>query len=204
MIDVIGGIVINEIKDLPFIDKYAGVVKVLRFRDKTANGNSVIKSFPADCRTTLEECESGRYKDLTPDDDKKSVTYLEDTGLRIVGREGNYLMFEATYDLVSWLNLPKLGFTDCSYSGIAILGILKKLPPRPFNSGVYHLIDIQFVTQRPKSSNPFAKYSYDETVTQHLMYPYDYFVLALRVTFRVDMRCITISALTPPVDCVTK
>lgn len=203
MIGIIGNIVIDQVKDLPFIDKYTGVVKVLKYAD-TSSGSKVIKSFPAACTTTLDECESGRYKDYTPDESKKSITYLEDTGLRVVGREGNYLLFEANYDLVSWLNLPKLGFTDCSYSGTAILGILKKLPARPFNSGNYHLIDIQFVSQRPKSVNPFAKYSYDETVMQFLMYPFDYFVLALRVTFRVDMRCITIASLTPPVDCVDK
>lgn len=204
MIGIIGKIVIDQIKDLPFIDKYAGVVKVLTFADQGEGGRSIRRSFPVDCQTTLEECESGRYKDLTPDDNKKSVTYLEDTGLRVSGREGNYLLFEANYDLVCWLNMPKLGFTDCSYSGKAILGILKKLPARPFNSGNYHLIDIQFVSQRPKSANPFSKYSYDETVQQFLMYPHDYFVMSLRVTFRMDLRCLTIAALTPPVDCVTK
>jgi len=204
MIGIIGKIFIDQIKDLPFIDKYAGVVKVLTYHEKAKGGNTIKKTFPADCQTTLEECESGRYKELTPTDDKRSVTYLEDLGLRVVGREGNYLLFEANYDLVSWLNLPKLGFTDCSYSGVAMLGILKKLPARPFNFGNYHLIDIQFVSQRPKSANPFSKYSYDEAVTQHLMYPFDYFVLNFRVTFRVDLRCISIAALTPPVDCVDK
>jgi hypothetical protein len=199
----IGKITIDQIKDLPFIDKYTGVVQVLKYAD-TSSGSKVIKSFPADCQTTLEDCESGRYKDFTPNDDKRSVTYLEDTGLRIVSREGPYLHMEANFDLVSWLNLPKLGFTGCAYSGLAILGILKKLPTRPFNSGNYHHINIQFVTQKPKSQNPFAKYSYDETVMQFLMYPFDYFVLALRVTFTVDLRCITIAALTPPVDCVNK
>ena len=130
--------------------------------------------------------------------------YLEDTGLRLVSKEGNYLNWRAQYNLVVWLNLPKLGFNGCSYSATAMLSILKKLPARPFNSGQHHLINIQAVGQQPKTTNPFSRYSYDESVNQFLMYPYDFFVLLLDVSFQNDLRCINIASLSPALDCVDK
>lgn len=203
MINQVGNIIISKLVGLPFLDKYTGVVKPITILDKNATGGTIRKVFPASCQTSLSDCDSGRYKDLLPDDSKKSVLFLKDTGLRLNTRQGNYLTFSATYDLVVWLNMPKLGFTDCSYSGIAIVSILKQLPERPFNSGIYHLVNISFQGQRPKSVNPFAEYTIDEAITQYLLYPNDYFILALQVDYRVDLRCLEIAPLDAPVYCVT-
>lgn len=204
MINQVGNILIGKLTTLPFLDKYTGVVKPITILDKNTNGSTIRKVFPASCQTTLTDCDSGRYKDLLPDDSKKSVLFLKDTGLRLTARQGNYLYFSATYDLVCWLNMPKLGFSDCSYSGIAIASILKLLPERPFNSGNYHLVNIQFQGQRPKSVNPFAEYTIDEAITQYLLYPFDYFVLSFQVDFRFDLRCLEVEPIGAELDCVTK
>lgn len=204
MISQVGDIIIDRIEDLPFMDKYAGVVRIARYKDPTAEGTAKTKIFPVSCKITEEQCDDGRYMDLCPDSKKKSVLYLEDTSLRPTKKNGHIWEFTATYDLICWLNMPKLGFSDCSYSGIAIAGILKKIATRPFNSGIYQLVNIQFAGQKPKSINPFAKYTYDETITQFLLYPYDYFALMLQVDFRVDMRCINIQDLGPALNCVDK
>lgn len=207
MIAQVGDILIDKLVGLPFLDKYAGVVKPIVYNEKSGAGNKtalIRKTFPAACRTTWADCQGGRYMDLVPDSSKKSVLYLEDLGLRAVAEQGAYLTFVATYDLVCWLNMPLLGYGDCSYSGIAIASILKKLPARPFNTAKYQLVDIRFTSQKPKSVNPFAKYSYDEAVNQFLMYPYDYFVLGMEVGFRINLNCINIEALEPELECVTK
>lgn len=204
MINQIGNILIDQLKYLPFVDKYAGVVKVIAYNEK--NGNKrLLKFYPAACTTTATQCENNsRYLDLCPDSSKKSVMYLEDTGLRLTSRVGNKLNFSVNFDLVCWLNMPKLGFADCSYSGIAIASILKVLPLTPQNVGNYHLVNTNFVSQKPKSTNPFSKYSYDETINQFLMYPFDYFVLSLQTDFQIDLRCIDITALTPEIPCLNK
>jgi hypothetical protein len=205
VISAIGNIVINKLSDLPFVDKYAGAVRVASYAVKDGN-QTLTKKFPVDCKTTETECQNkSRYFDLCPDSKKRSVMYLEDTGIRPGEKKGNYQHFTASYDLVCWLNMPLLGFSDCSYSGIAIAGILQRIGSGPaFNSPPYQLIDIQFAGQKSKMNNPFLKYSYDETVNQFLLYPYDYFVLALQVNFRIDLRCITAAQLNPPIDCINK
>lgn len=205
MIGQIGNIVIDQFKNLPFVDKYAGVVKSITYNEKNGTAGTIKKIFPAACTLTATECENySRYLDLCPDSSKKSVMYLEDTGLRLTKREGNYLYFSVQLNLVVWLNMPKLGYTGCSYSAIAIIDIIKSIPQRPFNSGNYHQVSINFATQQPKSLNPFSKYSYDETVNQFLMYPYDYFVLALNIDFKMDLRCLEITPIDSEIDCLIK
>lgn len=200
MIKQIGNILISKVGTLPFVDKYAGVVKTLSFVAQEGT-KQVKKMFPAACNITLEECSSGRYKDLIPDSSKKSVLYLEDKGLRIVRREGGLIFFKASYDLVCWLNMPKLGFADCSYSGIAITSILAKLPTTPFNNGIYNRIAINVVSQATTQNNPFQKYSYDETINQFLMFPFDYFTLAIEIDFVVNQKCLSVAELNPPLPC---
>lgn len=200
MINQVGNILINKFATLPFVDKYAGVVKTLSFMMPKGE-TTVKKMFPAACSTTIEECESGQYKDLIPDSSKKSVMYLEDKGMRFIKREGGNLYWRGTYDLVCWLNMKKLGFTDCSYSAIAITSIIAKVPLTPFNDGIYQRISIMPISQGSKQVNPFQKYSYDETVTQYLMYPFDYFVLTLEVDFIINQKCLEIPALNPPINC---
>lgn len=205
MISQIGDIIIDKISGLPFIDKYTGVVKILSYKDKLPNGNFQTKKFPAACNITLDECSTGRYKDLIPDDSKKSVLYLEDRGMRFIKKEGANISWRASYNLICWLNMPKLGFNDCSYSAIAITSIVSKLPTTPFNSplfnNIYQKVNINLIGQESKANSPFAKYSYDETINQFLMYPFDYFTLLLDVDFTVNQKCIEIPALNPPILC---
>lgn len=199
MVADIGNIIVNSLVSLPFIDKYAGCVRIGQYKDKDK-----VKKFPISCATSADACEgpNSRYLDLCPDDTKKSVLYLEENFLRVSKREGNYIYFEGSFDLVCWINMPKLGYTDCSYSATAILGIMKKLGVKPFNESVYSLIKIDVAGQRPKNINPFSKYTYDETITQFLLYPYDFFVLTLNVSFRCDLRCLQVTPIGVPLNCL--
>lgn len=200
MIVDVGDIIISKINTLPFIDKVAGVVRVASFKD-----GKTTKKYPISCRTSFDDCLKGkRYFDLCPDSSKKSVLYLEGLPLRQTKKEGNYIYFTAQYNLICWLNLPKLGFTGCSYSASAIQALYKKLSINRFNSANYHYVDINILGQQPKDVDPFSKYSYDETVNQYLLYPYDFFVLTINVDFQFDSRCLKIESLNPAIDCVTK
>lgn len=201
MVIDIGDIIIGKLNSLPFIDKIAGVVKPIVYNSVGEGKKITKKTFPASCRTTWEQCESGRYKDLIPDSSKKSVLYLEDNGVRFVSRDGAKTKWKASYNLVCWLNMPKLGFEGCSYSSTAIASIISKLPVTPFNDGIFHYIQINPVGQQQKALNPFQKYSYDETVNQFLMYPFDYFVLLIEVDFTTDKRCLEVTPISSSTDC---
>lgn len=203
MIVSIGDIIIDKIKLLPFLDKYAGVVQVLAYKSTDKSGKVTKKTFPASCNVTFEQCKSGQYKDLCPDSTKKSVLYLEDNGIRFVKREGGRTYWKASLNLCCWLNMPNLGYSNCSYSAIAVEGILSKFPVTPFNSGVFTRTQINVVGQLSKTQaqQTFLKYTYDETVNQFMMYPYDFFVLLLEVDFVTDKSCLSSANINSPISC---
>lgn len=203
MTSEIADILINRLVDLPFVDKYAGIVKPVVMVQ-----NKVRKTFPAATRLLISECaevdgNSSVYTDLCPDSRYKSLLYLEDRGTRFVRSEGARYFWETSFDLVCWLNMPRLGFEGLKYSAIAINGIISKFPRTPFNSGIFSRINIKPVGQAPIGQSPFSQYSYDEAVTQLLMYPYDYFVLSLSVEFCVNKGCISETAISDPASCLT-
>jgi hypothetical protein len=201
----VGDIIINRLLGISFLDKYAGVVRVLSYSEVDGSKKSIKKTFPASCRTVFtEQCDSKdkRYFDLCPDDKKKSVLYLEDKGVVFNKLDRHKLYYTATYDLICWLNLPKLGSASCSFSAQAISTIIKKLwTSGARNEGIYQQLWIQVAGQREKTYNPFLKYSYNLEKQQFLMFPFDFFVLPLRVDFCIDERCLTDAVIGPALDC---
>lgn len=195
MTNEIGEIIISKVQTLPFIDKYSGVVKTISYTN-----NGAKKTFPAGLKLTLEACESGHYKDLCPDSNKRSVLFLEDKGATVLSQEGKEIKWRADYDLVCWINNKKIG-SATPFSGTAIAQLLKRLSLNPFNSGVYQKIKINVIGQKPKSANPFLKYTLEEETTQYLMWPYDCFVLELRVEYSINKDCIVIEDLETETQC---
>lgn len=199
----IGDIIIDRLSTLPWLDKYTGVVKTLTYQSRDKDGKTSIKKMPVNCRVSAAECSSGRYGDMLPDSGVKSVLFLEDNGVRFTKRDGNKFYFRASYNLVVWLNLPGLGYEGCSYSGIAIAGILSKIPQVPFqNTGsIYQMVNINVDGQLGNNTNPFAKYTIPEEITQYLMYPFESFVLPITVDFMTNKSCLDIPYVPAPALC---
>ncbi len=187
----IANILKEEIQGLPFIDRLGGLVKVIRKQEVTDKG-TIVKSFPVDCGTTLQDCNTGKYKDLIPNSKYKSIHYFEDLGITISGQDQATFTFDAKLKLVGWLNLKKLGKTDCSVSHLAQAAILKKIRSKNFNDVSRGITNIQIRCTGidPKTSVIFSKYSYPEEVTQYLMYPFDYYAMNFNVSFTVSTSCI--------------
>ena len=206
MTNDLGDIIIYKLQSLPWFDKYTSVVKILSYQSKNKQGNNVIKKMPVSCQTTAEDCTSGRYIDLCPNSDKKSVVFLKDKGTRFVSRNGDKYSWRSSLDLVVWLNLPKLGYEGCSYSGIAITGVLSKLPSVPFQitGSIYQRVSINLDGQLPNTSNPFAEYSFPEEITQYLMYPYEAFTLPISVDFMTNRACLDVPYIPQQLDCIIK
>jgi hypothetical protein len=201
MIIDIGNIIISKLTDLPFVDKYAGVVKPVTYSNEGAEGKLIKKTVPISCNITSQEGAAGRYMDLCPDSSKKSVLYLEDKYVRFVKRDGDKYTFQASFDLVCWLNLPKLGLEQCSVSAKAILSIITAFRNIPSNEGIFHQLLITPLGQDSKARNPFAKWSYDEEVTQFLLYPYDHFLVPIQVDFVVNRKCVEEFQINDPIGC---
>lgn len=187
-------IVLNLVKDLPWVDKYAGMTRTV-VQTQVGDGTKPVKKyFPVACNVTDSDCvKQGTLRDLVPDINYKSVMYFEDNGTRVLGSEGPFINMQSNIRLVAWLNGKMLGYNGCTISSIAVISILKNLyeqQGRPFNSGNFLKIQMNAVSQEVKTANIFSKYSYDESITQYLMHPFDYFALNLQINFSISHNCI--------------
>lgn len=176
-----------------FIDKLAGVVKVITKTDKDGDNRTIEKRFPVACGVTYNECiNTGVYKDLVPNSKLGCIIYLEEVSNTFLGNKGRKSAWKAQYRLVCWMNKKKLGKdAECSISSQVIMTLINAFPQFPNNVDEFQQLFIRVIGQDPKSLNPFAKYGYGEDVNQYLMHPFDYFSLALEATFEIDQSCFT-------------
>ena len=185
----------NQISDLTWVDKIAGLVQTANIRQKTGD-NVTDKSYPISCDITEDACLKGAYQDLCPNSKKKSVVYFEDQGVTFDRQEGNRLYYVSSLRLVCWLNLQliqevgcKKDVTGCGTSGDYVIEVIKKFNYVPFNVGGLYMIMIQPPSQVERSVEIFSKYTYNEEALQYLMFPYDYF--ALNITTNFTIPCLT-------------
>jgi hypothetical protein len=184
-------ILVNYIEHLDWIDKISGLVQTANIREKV--GESITnKSFPISCDVSYEECIKGRYQDLAPDSKKKSVLYFEDRAISFIKRNGNTLQFQSSLRLVCWLNLKLIHSAtcdvevdNCGVSGDYVIEVIKSLPSIPFTEGDFISIYINSISQAERSVDIFSKYTYSETATQYLLFPFDFFALDFSIDFTI-------------------
>jgi len=193
----------SYIDNLNFVERLASVVRPMTFFTGSEQ-NTIKKVYPIDCSASHKDCVTGKYTDLVPNSRYKSIHYFEDGGVAPVNTTQRDWRFRSSLRLVGWINLKKLGKTDCSVSAQAVLQLINALPSGRFNSGEYKNIQITSIAEAPKSSAIFSKYTYDEAVTQYLMFPFDYYALDLTVEFTISKSCINDFDLGTPTECDTK
>lgn len=211
MIVEIGNIIKDKLEPLriggvganPFINRLAGVVKMVTKSEQAATGGIIKQTFPVSCNTSFEECaQNGAYKDLMPNSSVGCIVYLEEDGaLTRTDKNSQYEIWNTSFILVGWLNQNKLGTNACSITGKVVQTILKQLNIMPFNSGIYNAIEIDVVSQDPKSFDPFARYTYDEDNTQYKFAPFDYFSLRINVVVRINTTCAEAFEIDDPITC---
>lgn len=187
----IASILKDRIKDLPFIDKIAGLVRPVRVEVLDDKNAKQLKTYPIASDIDVNAITQDKYRSLVPNSKFKSIIYFEDSGTTLAYRDRDRVGFVGRVILVGWLNLPKL--LDCEFktgSTQAILSIISKLPGDHFSDGVYREMRITAVNEIPKSNAIFSRYTYDEIKNQYLMYPFDYFALNIQVEYWINIKCI--------------
>ncbi len=201
----VGTILGTYISSLSFVERLASVVRPLTFMTGTAE-KPVKKTYPIDCNTSYKDCVSAakKHTDLVPNSKYKSIHYFEDNGVNTINTTERDFRFESRVRLVGWLNLKKLGKTDCSISSKAVLQIINTLPSGRFNSGEFKNIQITSISEAPKTSAIFSKYTYDESAAQYLMFPFDYYALDITLQFTISKACIEAFELGTETECEEK
>lgn len=210
---LIDSILSPEITALAFVDKYASIVRTLNIAVEDQSEKGKIKRYPVACDVLNGDCaNTGLYNDLVPDDTKKSVIYWEmmqpmtNAGFTRTNDFYNK-RFKGSARLVVWLNLAKLGITECN-GAIYAIPILNKILTKKLKitSGTF---DGSHVWIEPKNyvkqdiNTIFGGYDYPK-LKNYYLYPFDFF--AIDVNFTIEQCLIkggTFPSLTA-VDCVNE
>lgn len=179
----------DKLKNLEWMDVLTGMVRAYVTTEQLLiDGRPVAvrKAFPVSCEKTDEQCRNNYNWDLIPDDSRRSITYFEDNGSSYQGMEGGMRLWQSQLTMVVWVNMKRFEFTGCSITPLLIGSVLDLINNRPYNleeEGIAGL-QISVLGELPKNANIFSKWSYREEQNQYLLFPYDYFALSIRTSFR--------------------
>ena len=202
-----------QIKGLAWVDKYAGIVKTINIAVDNQTDKGQIKRYPVACDVQNGECvNTGLYSELVPDDSKNSVLYWElispATNSGMTQTKDFYTKrFKGTARLVVWLNLAKLGVTECN-GAINTLPILEKILTQKgkISGGIYDncmlWIEPRAVVKQDIQT-VFGGYDYPK-LKNYYLYPFDFY--AIDVNFTLDQCLAKGGTFTPTcaVDCVNE
>lgn len=195
MLKAIIDILNAEIIGVSWVDKLGGITQPLKLK-KMDGENLIEKVIPVAYNYSKTTCDVSDYVDYTPDTRYKSVCYWEiETQPREVNTTARYAQYEAVIRFVGWLNLGKINKSLTPPTEL-INDVLAILPQQISNSTPFVFCQGR-VTQIGRDSSIFDKYTYEESESQYLIYPFDYFAIDYTVSFRVPFACITPVSLDP-------
>lgn len=179
---------------LPFVQKYAGLVQTVTDVNPTSDSTTEKRRYPVATEVVVNDVCHGNEEVMTPDSAMKGVLYFEDGGTQKTESEKGKFKYLSNLTLIVWINRQLI--TSNIYSeitGIAIQMILDKLgvEKNPESEGMFSQIQVTLNRILPQEATLFSKYTYDETVTQYLRPPFEFFGLNLSVKYGINSNCIT-------------
>lgn len=184
------------ITPLNFADKVGGLVRVIQVDQSSGETRNV----PGDYSLAQHQANIKDFVNYAPDASKRSIIYFEDEGTTIERDGARYIDLVSTIKLVAWFNLGRINrdLNECSQLMFLIMEALPKSFPNTDNI-LKARLDFQGQERGPEI---FAPYDYDESILQHLMYPYDAGALTYNVIYSVRPECIA-DIVINPAECIT-
>lgn len=194
----------DTIISLPWIDRYGGLVrKATKSKIEQETGMIFTDIYPVSSDADGRCFETGRYKDLIPDDKFKSVSFFEAYNPQEVSdavfMNRDTTRFRTHVRFVAWLNLKKLGSVK-EYNPEFALNLIDTISQsRPEIAGFLHYT-IKAVGLSFRNSDVFGEYSFNELINK-LMYPYDYFAVTFQIEMHIQKGCSPAIVLEDPLAC---
>jgi len=210
MIQPIGAILNSKLSTLTWLERRGGVVvNAVRPAFVTGADGAQIRTgeevYPVACGTSDEACwNGGKYKFFTPDSGVSAVSFFRDSGgvsFQSALQDNARHRYAFELQFLCWLNLKKLGVTDCDFTAQVVPYVIAKLwgdhsATGVFDDGIeediYQQITVNRIRQLPKSPSVFQPYTFAANGERRglFLYPYDYFALAISGTFDININCL--------------
>lgn len=186
----------TRLLNLPYIEKYGGVVQTIQKVIPGAEADkptikripiSAVHQAPANC--SLAEAINIHF---IPEVKLKGLLYFEDGGVSLdtSKRHSQLNFYRSRLRLVVWLNqkLIKQEF-DIELGSIAMNEMINLLCTNPVNYDAFKNVSAKVAVIPPATSSLFSEYDYNEKETQFLMPPFDFFAIDLDIFFGIPKGC---------------
>ena len=178
---------LREGDGLAFVEKYVGMVQTV-VRDDPNEGATKKSRFPVATEVFINNICQSNEQIITPDSGLKGLIYFEDNGTNPDGKK-----YVSNLTLICWINRAKIVSNIYSeITGIAIQNILNKIgvDENPENVSMFQGLTVSLTKIFPQEASLFSKYTYDESVTQYLRPPFEFFGLGLQIKYGINSKCI--------------
>lgn len=204
--------IINHYKptlcEIPWVERYGGLVKIVRKELKDGKA----QTFPVTCDISEEECfNSGRHLDLVPDSRFKSILYWQETGPTRILRDSksplanyNAIKFSPNLKLVLWVNLAQFGKSSCDDAHLFAGEIISRMTEFQKNLSTPYKIQRFKMIPSSVSTDPavvFKGLTYANDSTLQL-YPYASISIDFQLEWEVLPSCLPAVDIGEPIPCV--
>lgn len=189
-------VLMTRLLNLPYINKYGGVVQTITKVVTNGTNKPTLKRIPI---SAVHEAPAG-CGDLAeainlhfiPESKLKGMLYFEDNGSVLDNnkRASSLTFWHSKLRLVVWMNQKLLTEQfDIELASMAMNEMITLLCTNPVNLDVFKNLRVEVASIPPATSSLFSQYDYNEKETQFLMPPYDFFAVDLDVFFGIPKGC---------------
>ncbi|HCC71260.1 MAG TPA: hypothetical protein DEQ09_08940 [Bacteroidales bacterium] len=189
----------DQIDDLNFVERTAGLVRSLPMKIETEDG-AVTKNIPVALNNETP-CEPEEMMALVPDSDKMSIIFFEDGGINITRRDSWYIHCESTLTMVAWFNLPMINpdYTDAT---LLMAHLVAAVPKYIDNDDFITRILVVPIGELDKET-VYSQYDLDLAENMYFAFPYDYAAFQFNVIFAIPKNCLD-KIIIDPDECFLK
>lgn len=219
MIDLVANTLLQNIQALPFIDRYGGVVRPVAHRVETDEGVFVTKYYPIGNIKNGEFCgESGQTNIVEPNDQFKSVSYIEQVGGSTIqidpalyNAKQKFWRFTERFRFVCWLRFSQFTsdaegttpYVSTTRFEAEVMNALTgdytiEAADNEGISGEMSVSPIRVIESNPR--DVFGKYDYQEKEWA-FVHPYGFFAVEFETEIIVPSGCIAAMETGIPVNC---
>jgi hypothetical protein len=194
MIESIGHEIAERIREKPWADRVAGIV---RLHEYPGPDNKPLR-VPLSCDVTGKDCNETELSYLLPDQRRRSIIFIEDrTGSRRIGLDGQYIQFQSVIRVCGWINPILIGqetpeCNGCTSASRISREIYALLPNRNENLPACNVtrVNFQYYGLAPVEESPWKRYTLAPERVQYLMPPFQFFCMDLVCTWCVHEQCL--------------
>lgn len=176
-----------------WLDKYAGLTRAISTKLKGAKPQTWPIAYGV---TDPQECDQDGtpVNAMLPDEKYKSVLWIEcDQFPRRLPQNIGQPLWQVRFRVIVWLNGNKLKREDDTRVGLADVAyqnLVSALESNNEDVGNYKCINTEVIGSGPATGPAiFSRYTFNETRSQYLHFPFDFFALDVSMEFVAPRNC---------------